>query len=103
MAGRKSGMSHLEVYPHEKEGFSVVHHQHQNERGHYKEPKTHILKHHGELMDHLHEHLSKHGPGKGPCKFCEADEAKKVADDKSKKFGPPDEEDDEEDDDEDED
>ena len=67
----------MEITPHGKEGFTVVHHHEQNldTRGSYKEPKTHVMKGHGELMKHVHDHMSEHGSkdvitGEADCPVC---------------------------------
>jgi hypothetical protein len=67
----------MEIQPHGKEGFSVIHHHEQSTKGEYKEPTTHIMKHHGELMDHVHDHMKQHGSQKeedGDCPMCAGDD-----------------------------
>jgi hypothetical protein len=62
-----------------REGFSVVHHKEQKERGVYEMPETHIMKSHGELMNHVHDHFSGVGSKETPegerdCPLCEGDD-----------------------------
>lgn len=91
MAKHKSGQHHggrvhrIEVEMHGADGkgsgYTITHHHVQDDKGHYKEPTTHIATHHGEVMDHLHEHLSKsksdietdeHDAGEKACVMCNA-------------------------------
>lgn len=78
----KSKVQRMEIESHGKEGFSVVHHMEQKDRGVYAMPETHIMKSHGELLNHLHDHFSKEGSKETPegerdCPLCEgAGEAK---------------------------
>jgi hypothetical protein len=71
----KGKLRSMSIEPHEKEGFTVRHDMNSGERGVYEEPETHIMKNHGELMNHVHDHMSKHG-SKEPegderdCPFC---------------------------------
>jgi hypothetical protein len=71
----KAKVQRMEIEPHGKEGFSVVHHMAQKERGVYTMPETHIMKSHGQLLNHLHDHFSKEGSKETPegergCPFC---------------------------------
>ena len=53
------------------EGFHVEHEYHQSGDGHYEPPKSvGAMSSHGELMDHIHEHTSKHGEEDCPCGMC---------------------------------
>jgi hypothetical protein len=79
-------LRHLEVTP-VGGGFQVTHHNEPAERGTYEEPKTHIMKTHGHLMHHLHEHLGSLGyKGKAKevsekeCPICDKEEAKEGED-----------------------
>lgn len=65
----------MEIHPHGKEGFSVIHHAEQSTKGEYKEPTTHIMKSHGELMDHVHDSMKAHGSKGGDCPMCAGDDA----------------------------
>lgn len=66
----------MTVTPHGKEGFTVTHDHQQSTRGEYTEPQTHVMKTHGEMLHHVHEHMKGSGSkqesdsGKG-CPFCE--------------------------------
>lgn len=79
MAEKKKGskLQSMEIHPHDKEGFSVVHHAKQEDRGAYTEPKTHIMKTHGELIQHVHDHMKDSGaPTAGEesdCPMCGED------------------------------
>ena len=72
----KGKIRQMTIEPAGKEGFSVIHHHESPNRGEYIEPSTHIMKTHGELMNHVHDHLSKEGAkdggdGERDCPFCQ--------------------------------
>ena len=71
----KGKVRSMEIRPHGKEGFEVTHHHESPERGQYIEPKTHIMKGHGELLHHVHETMGKEGSkdvitGEADCPIC---------------------------------
>jgi len=67
MASKKLKSIYIHLHGHDgdgskNEGFLVEHHYQQDGHGMYHEPKSMgVMTHHGELMDHIHEHVSKHG------------------------------------------
>lgn len=62
---------HMDGHGEDHEGFHVEHEYHQGGDGSYEQPKNMgAMSSHGELMDHLHEHTSKHGEGDCPCGMC---------------------------------
>lgn len=82
----------IEVNLHGKDGFTAVHHFSSPGSGEYHEPETVPFKNHGELMDHLHEHLKssgeKVGAGDCPCEGC-AGGSEKDDDEKGEKESSP--------------
>ena len=73
--GSGKSIRSMTIDPAGKEGFSVTHHHDSPTRGEYVEPETHIMKTHGELMNHIHDHMSKEGAkdggeGERDCPFC---------------------------------
>lgn len=62
---------HMDGQGEDHEGFHVEHEYHQSGDGHYEQPKNMgAMSSHGELMDHVHEHVSKHGGADCPCGMC---------------------------------
>jgi hypothetical protein len=66
----------MSIEPHGKEGFVVTHHHESPARGEYIEPETHMMKTHGEVMNHVHDHMASQGSskeveGERPCPFCQ--------------------------------
>jgi hypothetical protein len=63
------------VEPGKTGGFTVEHHFQQEMGGggmaSYKEPETHVMADHGELLNHLHEHMGDHDESEA-CPCCAA-------------------------------
>lgn len=60
----------ITITPHGNEGFSVQHDHNQEMRGEYKEPKTHIMKTHGEMVQHVHDAMKSSGEQGADCPIC---------------------------------
>ena len=72
----KGKIRQMTIEPHGKEGFTITHHHEIPTRGEYIEPETHVMKTHGEVMNHVHDHLSSAGAkdggdGERDCPFCQ--------------------------------
>jgi hypothetical protein len=83
MAGKKKEskgkLRSMSIEPHGKEGFVVRHDMDSGQRGVYQEPETHVMKSHGELMNHVHDHMAEHGSKESegderPCPMCGSNE-----------------------------